>query len=106
MTVKAGDHDFGGDHVTPFGILDLTHDHVELIVTNSKVTADFMVDYIELYWFKNADRDGGKDTLLLNADNGPENSSRRTQFMLRQDKSGKGECLWAETFRRNLAGRK
>ena len=82
VTVKAGDHDFGGDHVTPFGILDLTHDHVELIVTNSKVTADFMADYIELYWLKNADRDG-MDTLLLNSDNGPENSSRRTQFMKR-----------------------
>ena len=82
VTIKAGDHDFGGDHVTPFGILDLTHDHVELIVTNSKVTADFMVDYIELYWLKNAERDG-RDTLLLNSDNGPETSSRRTQFMKR-----------------------
>ena len=82
VTVKAGDHDFGGDYVTPFGILDLTHDHVELIVTNSKVTADFMVDSIETYWLKNGYGDG-KDTLILNADNGPENSSRRTQFMKR-----------------------
>ena len=80
--VKAGDHDFGGDYLTPFGILDLTHDHVELIVTNSKVTSDFMVDSIETYWLKSGHLNG-KDTLLLNADNGPENSSRRTQFMKR-----------------------
>lgn len=82
VTVKAGDHDFGGDHLTPFGILDLTHDHVELVFTDSKVTADFMVDQIEAYWLKSGDPDG-KDTLLLNADNGPENSSRRTQFIKR-----------------------
>lgn len=82
VIVKAGDHDFGGDYLTPFGILDLTHNHVELIFTNSKVTADFMVDYIEDYWLKSG-HPNGKDTLILNADNGPENSSRRTQFMKR-----------------------
>jgi len=82
VTVKAGDHDFGGDYLTPFGILDLTHVHVELILTNSKVTADFMVDYIEAYWLKSGHLNG-KDTLILNADNEPENSSRRTQFMKR-----------------------
>lgn len=82
VIVKAGDHDFGGDYLTPFGILDLTNDQVELIFTNSKVTSDFMVDSIETYWLKRGHLNG-KDTLLLNADNGPENSSRRTQFMKR-----------------------
>lgn len=82
VIVKAGDHDFGEDYVTPFGILDLTNDHVELIFASSKVTADFMVDYIETYWLKSGYLNG-KDTLILNADNGPENSSRRTQFMKR-----------------------
>ena len=82
VIVKAGDHDFGGDYLTPFGILDLTHDQVELIFTNSKVTSDFMVDSIETYWLKSGHLNG-KDTLLLNADNGPENSSHRTQFMKR-----------------------
>lgn len=82
VTVKAGDHDFGGDYLTPFGILDLTQDHVELIFTNSKVTADFMVDCLETYWLKSGYLNS-KNTLLLNADNGPENSSRRTQFMKR-----------------------
>ena len=82
VNVKAGDHDFGGDYVTPFGILDLTHDQVELVFTSSKVTADFMVDYIEAYWLKSGYLQG-KDTLILNADNGPENNSHRTQFMKR-----------------------
>ena len=82
VIVKAGDHDFGGDYLTPFGILDLTNDQVELIFTNSKVTSDFMVDSIETYWLKSGHLNG-KDTLLLNADNGPENSSRRTQCMKR-----------------------
>jgi len=82
VIVKAGDHDFGGNYLTPFGILDLTHDHVELIFTSSKVTADFMADYIEAYWLKSGYHKG-KDTLILNADNGPENSSRRTRFMKR-----------------------
>ncbi|HZK55843.1 MAG TPA: ISAzo13 family transposase [Desulfosporosinus sp.] len=82
VTVKAGDHDFGGDYVTPFGILDLTNDRVEIIFSSSKVTADSMVDCIEAYWLKSGYLQG-KDTLILNADNGPENNSHRTQFMKR-----------------------
>lgn len=82
VIVKAGDHDFGNDYLIPFGILDLTHDQVELIFSSSKVTADFMVDCIEAYWLKSGYQTG-KDTLILNADNGPENSSSRTQFMKR-----------------------
>ncbi|MBE1556564.1 ISAzo13 family transposase [Sporosarcina limicola] len=79
--VKANDHDFGNDYVTPFGILDLTSDHLELVFTETKATADFMVDCIEAYWCKHYLHT--KDTLIINADNGPENSSRRTQFMKR-----------------------
>jgi len=82
VTVKAGDHDFGGDYVTPFGILDLTNDNVEIIFSSSKVTADFMVDFIESYWLK-SDYLQGKGALILNSDNGPENNSHRTQFMKR-----------------------
>ncbi|MBE1554878.1 hypothetical protein H4683_001956 [Filibacter limicola] len=79
--VKANDHDFGGDYVTPFGILDLMRDHLELVLTETKAIADFMVDCIEAYWCKHYLHI--KDTLIINADNGPENSSRRTQFMKR-----------------------
>lgn len=82
IATQAGDHDFGGEYLTPFGILDVTNDHLELLFTKTKVTADFMVDSIESYWFTSGYCDS-KDTLIINADNGPENSSRRTQFMKR-----------------------
>ena len=52
IAIKAGDHDFGGEYLTPFGILDLTQDSLELIFTRTKATADFMVDCIESYWIK------------------------------------------------------
>jgi len=82
VDVKAGDHDFGSKYLTPFGILDLTSDHVEIIFTETKATADFMVDSIETYWLKSGYQ-YCKDTLIINADNGTENNSRRTQFMKR-----------------------
>ena len=82
IAIKAGDHDFGGDYLTPFGILDLTRDSLELIFTQTKATADFMVDCIEDYWVKSGYQ-YCKDTLIINGDNGPENNSRRTQFMKR-----------------------
>jgi transposase len=41
-----------------------------------------MADYIATYWLKSGYHKG-KDTLILNADNEPENSSSRTQFMKR-----------------------
>lgn len=82
IAIKAGDHDFGGEYLTPFGILDLTKDSLELIFTETKATSDFMVDCIEAYWLKSGYW-YSKDTLIINADNGPENSSRRTQFVKR-----------------------
>ena len=82
IKTKALDHDFGDNYITPFGILDLNTDKVELTFTKSKVTADFIVDTIELYWI-NKYASTSKDTLLIHLDNGPENSSRRTQFMKR-----------------------
>ncbi|MBW9159193.1 ISAzo13 family transposase [Clostridium tagluense] len=82
IAIKAGDHDFGNDYLTPFGILDLTNDSLELIFTQTKATSDFMVDSIEAYWLKSGYW-YSKDTLIINADNGPENSSRRTQFVKR-----------------------
>ena len=80
--VQAADHDFGNDYLIPFGILDVTNDHLELIFTETKATADFMVDCIEAYWVKQ-NYQTHVDTLIINADNGPENSSRRTQYMKR-----------------------
>ncbi len=51
---QAADHDFASEFLTPFGILDITNDHLELAFTQSKVTADFMMDCIEAYWHSKA----------------------------------------------------
>ena len=82
VEVKAADHDFSNTFVTPFGILDVTADQVAFTFTTSKVTADLMVDALEQYWIQSGYANT-KDTLILNSDNGPENNSRRTQFMKR-----------------------
>lgn len=82
VEVKAIDHDFGNNFITPFGILDLDTDEVHLTFSQSKITADFMVDTIEDFWLKN-DYRKTKDTLIINADNGPENNSHRRQYIKR-----------------------
>jgi transposase-like protein len=78
----AQDHDFGEEYVTPFGIMDVKDKKVEIIVNTTKVTADFIVDALEDYWIRHGYSGTGKK-LLLNADNGPENSGQRTQFIKR-----------------------
>jgi hypothetical protein len=79
---KACDHDFGNDFITPFGILNFKSRKVKISLTESKITADFIVDQLEEYWDEN-NYTGVKNTLILNCDNGPENNSRRTQFIKR-----------------------
>lgn len=79
---KACDHDFGKEYITPFGILDVKSGDLDLSLTKGPVTADFIVDRIREFWiFQEYDKT--KKVLVLNADNGPENHSRRTQFMKR-----------------------
>ena len=80
--VEAADHDFSNEFITPFGILDLTDNTVELKFTQSKVTPDFMVDSIQDFWTKKG-YNKSKERLVIFADNEPENSSRRTQLMKR-----------------------
>jgi transposase len=52
-------------------------------MTTSRVTSDFIVDCIEEFWATVQTRFPQVRSLLINADNGPENHSRRTQFMAR-----------------------
>lgn len=79
---EACDHDFGTEHITPFGILDVKSGELNLSLTKGPVTADFMVDRLREFW-QVQEYDKTKKVLILNADNGPENNSRRTQFMKR-----------------------
>lgn len=81
--VKAGDHDFGNEHITPFGFYSPQLKETDLYLTSSKVTADFIVDCLCDYWEKKSIRFPNVHTILLNGDNGPECHSRRTQFIKR-----------------------
>lgn len=84
LIVKAADHDFQPEEkLTPFGIFLPQYHELYLYFTNSKVTSDFIVDCLQRFWLSQKDRFPQINTLLLNLDNGPENHSRRTQFMKR-----------------------
>lgn len=84
VRVEAADHDFRpGATLTPFGILLPRYDDLFLYFTHSPLTSDFIVDGLEDWWRRVRRRFRTVDTLLLNQDHGPENNSRRTQFMKR-----------------------
>jgi hypothetical protein len=84
VKTEACDHDFSDcAKLTPYGIFLPEFDELFLYCTTSKVTSDFIVDILESWWMSNRNRFAQIKTLLLNQDNGPENHSRRTQFMKR-----------------------
>jgi hypothetical protein len=69
--------------VTPFGIFLPQHNELFLFLVTSKLTADCIVDILEDWWKSVQGRFSHIQRLVINADNGPENHSRRTQFMQR-----------------------
>lgn len=84
VKTEACDHDFSPKAtVTPYGIFLPQWDELFLYCTISKVTSDFIVDMLEDWWLANRHRFPDVKVLLLNQDNGPENQSKRTQFMKR-----------------------
>lgn len=84
VPVKAADHDFRPPaKLTPFGIFLPQHDDLSLYFTASKLTSDFMIDCLSDCWETLRQQFPQVTTLVLNLDNGPENHSRRTQFMQR-----------------------
>ncbi len=81
---KAADHDFKPEAtLTPFGIVLPEYDDLTVYMTGSKVTSDFIVDRLGDWWEFNRVRFPEVTRLVLNLDNGPENHSRRTQFLKR-----------------------
>ena len=81
--VKAYDHDFQPETVLkPFGIFLPAFDESHFYFSDSNVTADFMVDALQDLWPSIKSR-FNPHTIAINTDNGPENNSRRTQFMKR-----------------------
>ena len=82
--VKALDHDFSSEQkITPYGILLPDHDRLFIYFTTSHVTSDFIADCFEDCWEQVKGELPEVQTLILHQDNGPENNSRRTQFMAR-----------------------
>ena len=79
----ANDHDFGEDSLVPFGILLPVLAELFFYFSASRLTSDFIVDCLEQWWESVRDRFAHIRTLVINQDNGPENHSRRTQFLKR-----------------------
>ena len=78
------DHDFQPQALlTPVGILLPTLDELFVYGITSKVTSDCLADCVERWWGAVHTRFAHITTLVINLDNGPENHSRRTQFMQR-----------------------
>jgi len=81
---QAWDHDFAPICVLQlFGIFLPQHDHNLFFFNESRVTADLIVDCLQLAWPGLKERYAPIDKLVINLDNGPENQSRRTQFLMR-----------------------
>lgn len=84
ILIKAADHDFKPDaRVTPYCIFLPDYGVAYLYFTQSRVTSDFIADCLIDCWTQIQQDFPQIKTLLLQQDNGPENHSRRTQFMNR-----------------------
>ena len=83
-SVKALDHDPEPEQkLVPQGILDVLAGLLSLFIGTSNGTSDFIADCLEQWWEANQARYLHARRLVINLDNGPENSSHRTQFMNR-----------------------
>jgi len=82
-TVKAVDHDFQPDSVLHlWGISLPAHSDVFFYFSESGITSDLIIDCLEKTW-KSVTKKRKLNRLLINLDNGMENSSKRTQFIKR-----------------------
>jgi len=82
--VKADDHDMGHkDKLVPYGILNMMTGLLTIIFGTSFETSDFIADCLEQWWNDNKASLAHITQLVINLDNGPQNSSYRTQFMKR-----------------------
>ena len=85
VAVAAADHDFKPQAtLLPWGFLLPQYADLFLYFSTSKITSDFIVDCLDDLWRTYLrPRFPQVNTLVLNQDNGPENQSRRTQFLKR-----------------------
>lgn len=87
IITKALDHDFfkaeDKVHLLGFYLPEWAETYFFFLPETTSLTADAIVDCLELLLEELGDFMDGIDKLLLNLDNGPENSSRRRQFVKR-----------------------
>ena len=69
--------------VTPLGIFLPASDELFLYGVTSKVTSDCVAERLAQWWEQVHGRFAQSTTLVINLDTGPENHSRRTQFLYR-----------------------
>ena len=75
---KALDHDTQAKKLVPFGILDVLSGLLTIIFGASRETSDFIADCLQQWWDENRERYAHIRQLVINLDNGPENSRFRT----------------------------
>ena len=81
---KALDHDMNPEQkLVPFGILEVLAGMLTIIFGTSRETSNFIADCLQQWWDGRKEQYGHIRQLVINLDNGPENSSARTQFMKR-----------------------
>lgn len=69
---------------TPFGVVDEDSGRLHLLFGSSAKTSDFIVDGLYAWWNHLPAPERNSFTVLqIKADNGPESSGRRTQFLKR-----------------------
>jgi hypothetical protein len=84
LPVKAWDHDMRlKDKLIPGGILESVSGRAFLFFTSSFKTSDFIVDGLMLWWIARKQDLSNVKRLVINMDNGPECSGRRSQFLQR-----------------------
>jgi hypothetical protein len=80
---KGWDHDPPAkERLVPFGILILATGALTLLF-GSRETSDAWVDALQSWWLQVRSDLGQVKRLVINLDNGPKNSGRRTQFLKR-----------------------
>jgi hypothetical protein len=82
--VKGLDHDRKPVAIlVPLGILEGVGGFLRLVVGTTRLTSDFVVDGLGRWWEDRRRSSPQLKQLVIDLDNGPEISSRRTQFLKR-----------------------
>jgi transposase len=82
--VKGLDHDYNCNvKLIPFGILDVKSKKLSVYYFKNNETSDSIVDAIDLWWTRVKKNNKNIKEIVINLDNGPHCSSRRSQFLKR-----------------------